>query len=369
MTRQSFPERMLDSMIETARGQPLPEVDVASLEARLRRRWVGQSTKVRSRQVSWRWLSGLAVGLSVLAGGIAAQWYRVHTNLDAARLSSTVLNIDGNELRVGRDIVAEGQPVSVVHRNLARWVLAPHGRARIIAQGPYLTVGLDRGRIDAEVVPSRQRESFAIETDARRVAVHGTHFAVERQSTGTVVEVLVGSVIVGSPGQPGRTTGVLLTAPQRLRFPLVEQNASSPFGNVTAVVEDASPRRPKNTPSAPAAANSNSMDLGAHRLVDKLPERPSLIEQETALDVVRAAAARCFAQAKTNDSIRESNVLVRVETRLTVTLAPIGSVQDASFSPPVPDEIMECARHEVADWSTSPSQSGSTASRAIILMK
>ena len=368
--RRSVQARMRDSMLEAARSEPLPEIDVSLLEARLRRRWVGQSMKGRARhQVSWRWLSGLAVAVPVLAGGIAAQWHRAHTIPEVARLSAAVLNINGNELRVGQDIVAENQPVAVVHVNVARWVLAPHGRARIIAQGPYLTVGLNSGRIDAEVVPSRQPESFAIETNERRVAVHGTRFSVERQSNGMVVTVLAGSVVVGSPGQLGQTTGMVLTAPQRMRFPLVEQKDSSPLGDVVAVVEDSLPRRSKNTLSVPATANSDTINDPAHPLIDKLPERPSPIEQEMALDVVRAAAARCFAQAKTSDTGHESNVLVRVETQLSVTIAPSGSVQNASFSPPVPDEIMECARHEVADWSTSPSQLGSTANRAIILMK
>jgi hypothetical protein len=369
VTPKSVQERMLDSMIDSARREPLPEIDVAMLEARLRRRWVGQSMKRPRRQLSWRWLSGPAVAVSVLAGGIAVQRQHAHTALDPARLSSTALNIDGNAWHVGRDIVAEDQPISVVHRNVARWVLAPHGRARIISQGPYLTVGLVMGRIGAEVVPSNRQESFAIETNSRRVAVHGTRFSVEHQFDGTVVDVLAGSVIVGSPGQPGQTTGTLMTAPQRLRFPLVEQKVSSPFGNAARAAQDTPPRKQRNTPSAPAAANSNSVDLGVHRLVDRLPERQSLIEQETALDVVRAAAARCFAQAKTNDSGRESSVIVRVETQLSVTLAPSGSVQDASFSPPVPDEITDCVRHEIADWSTSPSQLGSTASRAIMLTK
>ncbi len=366
---------MLDSMVETARSEPLPEVDIAMLEARLRLRWVGQFAKEPRRQVNWRWLTGLAAALSVLAGGIAAQWHRAHLALVSAQIPSTVLissnvlNINGDALLVGQDIVAEDQPISVVQRNVARWILAPHGRAKIIAQGRYLTVGLDMGRIDAEVVPSRQPESFAIETNARRVAVHGTRFSVELQPNGTEIQVLVGSVLVGSPGQPGRTTGTLITAPQRLRFPLVVQDRPGQLGDAADVFDNVAPRKPKISVSIPAAASATAPNPGADRPIDALPERPSRIEQEMALDVVRAAAARCFAQAKASDNGHDSNVSVRLETRLSVTIAPSGSLQNTSFSPPVPDEITECTRREIADWSTSRSQLGSSASRAIMLMR
>ena len=331
MTRRAAEERMLDAMIEAARNEPLVELDVARLEADLSTKWLSRRTSKAPRSAAWSWAPAVVVVASLFATGLLVRWHRADTGRPNGG-NTSVQDLVGTNMPPGQSIAADDRAVSVVHPQVARWTLAPHGKARIAAQGPYLTVSLLEGRIDADVIPSRLPESFAIETKTRRIAVHGTRFSVEQLPDAIVVEVLAGSVMVGALGQPGHTAGTLLAAPQKLRFALREAAANTLVERAAEDTDNPTPHRPKmNTVvQPPVNVGANHLELDHER--QPLPQAPSPLEQETALDVVRAAAARCFAQAKTNEDGRESNVTVRVETHLTITIAPGGFLQNADFS-------------------------------------
>lgn len=369
MSKRLVQERILDRLVEAARAEPTPAIDFDQLQARLRQKWVGQRSVRPSYRVRWRWASAVGTGVAFLAGG----WYG-HSHHQSVTASGkgghpTTQVLDGRALTIGQEFVAGREPLVVDYPGVAHWTLAPLGKAKLLAKGQYLTIGLDVGHIEAEVAPSHQRESFAVEAGPLRIAVHGTAFSVERQAGGVVVAVVKGTVVVGPAGHPGDTTGELIEAPRSERFSIMPHADSSPEPERNGTAPNPVVSRPKGATSAAAAPSLNPQEEPPTRPEAKLIDRPPRVEQEAALDVVRAAAARCFAQAKGNDNARDSHVLVRVDTQLTITIAPSGAVVDANFAPPVPEAILECTRHEVGDWTTSPSSLGSVASRPIMLTR
>jgi hypothetical protein len=353
-------------MIDAAEREPLPALNLRMLEAQLRQKWLAQAaTAEKRRGLRAGWVA-TAVAAVAFVGVLAV--YGSHAtprNIVANAPISTAVN--GDTLHAGVVLVAESSPVSVVHSGTARWVLAPHSSARVVALRPCLTLGLDQGRIDADVTPKKESATFAVETRTHRVTVHGTQFSVTIEPSGVLVEVTSGVVVV-SPLAQGRSAPTMrLTAPQRILFPSAEvvptaQTAASPAtprGSSNAATRGSAKQK---LPDAPPVLRSSVPQ-------QELPLNPPMIEQETALDFVRAAAAHCFAQSEAANNQAESNVLVHLETQLTLTLAPGGSVQDISFSPPVPEAILSCTFREIRAWAASPSRAGAKASRAIILTR
>lgn len=369
MSRRLVQERILERMVEAARAEPVPTIDFDRMQALLRQKWIGQRSVRLGYRMRWRWASAVGTAVAFLAGGWYGHTHRqaLPTSGKAGHLTAQVL--DARALTIGQEFVAGREPLVVDYPGVAHLTLAPLGKAKLLAKGQYLTVGLDAGHIDAEVVPSQQRESFAVEAGSLRIAVHGTAFSVERQADSVVVAVAKGTVVVGPAGHPGNTTGALIEAPRSERFSIMLRPDSSPEPVRNGAAVNPVVSRPKGAvlPAADPSVGPQE-EIRAHP-EDKLIDRPSRVEQEAALDVVRAAAARCFAQAKGGDIARDSRVLVRVDTQLTITIAPSGAVVDASFAPPVPDAILECTRHEVGDFTTSPSNLGSVASRPIMLTR
>ncbi len=368
MSNRPLTQRILDQLAESARSEPTPAIDFERMQAALRQQWIGRRVTERHRPVRWHWVSAVAVAVSFLVGG----WYghanhKSSTGL-ASESHSAMQAMDGRALAVGQELSADREPLVVNHPGIARWTLAPEGKARLASKGQYLTVRLDFGRVDAEVVPSAQPESFAVEAGTMRIAVHGTAFTVDKQADSVVVAVSKGTVVVGSLGQPGQTTGTVLHAPRTERFALVLSQDSSPSPKRDDSPPGPVASRPKAA-STPPAPTTRPPDDELAQTEPQQNDRPSRVEQEAALDAVRAAAARCFAQAKNNETAHDSHVVVRVDTQLTITIAPSGAIADAAFDPPVPDAILECTRHEIGDWSAARSKLGSSASRPIMLTR
>lgn len=369
MSNRPASQRILGQLVEAARSEPTPAIDFERMQLKLRQTWIGQRPSERRIPLQWRWASAAAVAVSFLIGG----WYGHAHHQATLRSTSEMLHplrvLDGGALSVGQALSSGRDPLLVKHSGVAQWTLAPEGRARLSAKGRYLTVRLDVGRIDAEVIPSQQLESFAIEAGSLRIAVHGTTFTVQKQGDSVEVVVSAGSVVVGASGQPGNTSGTVLMAPVMQRFSISPKQASGDGSRHNEAVTGPALVRPKAPTTLPSAPPEKASEESTTHPEVKLSDRPSRVEQEQALDVVRAAAARCFAQAKNNDAARDSHVIVRVDTQLTINIAPGGSIIDVSFAPPVPDTILQCTRHEISDWSTTPSNLGSVTSRPIMLTR
>jgi hypothetical protein len=362
-------QHILEKLVEAARSEPTPAIDFERMQIELRQNWVGQRPREQRVPLRWHWASAAGVAVSFFMGG----WYG-HAHHQASLSAKSEVPqplrvLDGRALAVGQEVRTGLDPLVINHPGVAQWTLAPEGMAKLSAKGQYLTVRLEVGRIDAEVIPSQQFESFAVEAGSLRIAVHGTTFAVQRQGDWVDVIVSAGRVVVGASGQPGNTSGAVLAAPARQRFPINPKQDSSEASQRNEPIPGPTPVRPKSSAPLPAASADKPAEPSTTHGETKLNDRPSRVELEDALDVVRAAAARCFAQAKNNDAARDSHVIVRVDTQLTVGIAPSGSITEVSFAPPVPETISECTRHEISDWSTTPSNQGSVTSRPIMLTR
>jgi len=366
-------ERILQQLVDAVRSAPIGEVvDFDQVQSCVRSALASQRFEQRRPVLRWRWVSAVAVAVSFFVGGWFGHAHHHGSANSPADERSSVQPLDGRGLIQGQDLEAGREPLIVNHPGVAKWTLAPGGKALLVSKGAHLTVQLDTGHLEANVIPSPQPESFAVEVGALRVAVHGTSFAVNKEDDSVEVVVHSGTVVVGPRGKPGHTSGTLLYAPARQRF---AANAIVPTTeparvNSVAAVESGSLQRGKFG-AASAAARSSDGQASKPAVNDNvpLPERPIRVEIESAVDTVRAAAARCFADAKGGDPSHESRVMVRVDTELTVTITPSGTIGETTFVPPIPAEIQACTRGVVADFVTSPSQLGATASRAIMLTR
>jgi hypothetical protein len=366
MSSSTPPPQILDDLIEAVRRKPIPAIDFDTMLAALQERWIEHKAIERRSAVRWQW--AVAVAVSFCLGGWFGYAHHRPSTVAIRKSLPALKVIDGRALSTNQELASGTRSLIVDHPGIAHWTLAPGGKARIAIQDKHLTVRLDFGRIDAEVVPSKQPESFAVEVGSLRVAVHGTVFAVEKLTDFLVVTVSEGTVIVGAAGQPGQTSGTVLDALRSERFALapINDKIRSKHDEYPPGMFVARPKRALPT-TAPSAVDTSGSSLTHGEA--SLNEHPSRVEQEAALDAVRSAAARCFAQAKDNEAAVDSHIIVRVDTQLSITIAPSGAIADISFAPPVPLAILECTHREISGWSAAPSNLGLVASRPVLLMR
>lgn len=366
-------ERVLEQLVAAARSDAANPAEFDQLESQLRARWAVESREHARSQAGVKWRASIAVAAAaaVLLGGLlTSKWHREHPVAKAPAAPSAVVMDAASQLRTGSVVTANDTPITVVHPGVATWTLAPHGKAAVLDSGRYLTISLYRGRIDAQVVPSQKAESFAIETRRWRVAVHGTTFSVQTTAdSGIVVGVTSGSVVVGKPGQPGHTEGKLLGSAAQQLF-TDEATAHEEFAPPAQESESAAAAPGDSSKAAgvtPPSERTLAPGASPRRAEAQLPETLSNVEKEAALDATRAATARCFAEQLSGAAAHDSNVVVHVETRVTLTIGADGRVQLLTFDPQVPSAVLDCARRELLTWSTGKSQRGAVASRAIML--
>ncbi len=371
MSQRSNSEQVLRWLVTASRSAPEPAIDFETLHASVRRAWLAQRLERSRPSLHWRWVGAVAVAISFFIGGWYGHAHHQKTEPTVAGKPPLVPTIDGRALLLDQELEAGREPLTVNHPGVAKWTLGPGGRAKLVAKGRFLTVQLDTGSIEAEVVPSNQTETFAVESGALRVAVHGTAFAVAKTIDALDVVVSAGTVVVGPSGAPGQTVGSVLRAPARQRFtasvaPITPASAA-PDGVQEATVQSAHTKPQAASSAVPSSSvHGNSLPAAS---ADVVEEHPSPVAVETALDTVRGAVARCFADAQGSDPSRDSHVTVRVETYLTITLSPSGKLSDIAFTPPIPGDMVECARSAISDFSTSPSKLGSKAGRQIMLTR
>jgi ferric-dicitrate binding protein FerR (iron transport regulator) len=202
---------------------PAPRPDWAVVEARLFAEVARQTPphRVFGRPAGLSTAFGFALAAAVLLalGGLAPA-------PPSAALASGVTYVDRAALSV-----AELSAGDVVEARDAPLSLAIEGGEVVLAAGSRVTLRrttkgavrleLERGRLEAEVPPQAQAgldEALVIDCGATRVAVHGTHFFVERHPDEVRVRVTRGSVAVGASGRVGPTLGWLLVAPAEGAF-------------------------------------------------------------------------------------------------------------------------------------------------------
>lgn len=359
----------LERLRRDAGRNPLPRLDVAGVERRVLAevaRSSHSSAFIPAHRSRPRWPVWFAVGAAAgLVLFIATQ------PRDPGSTSSKALpergrlaadeGIDGNNLALEQVIVATDRDVTVKHKDRVIWRLLANSRARIVENGRQrVTIDLDYGLLQADVVPSTRAESFAVEVGDTRVAVHGTVFSVERR--GTVAEVIVreGKVMVGHNAQRGATQGTLLTAPSRAKLEVTNDHPELLQRPVQKPAVGSQPHAiPTDSERAPAATEG--------KLAPRVPlaERPSAAELDRAWSAVAQTGSDCFAtHTEGSPSVR-----VSFNTQLTISVNDRGSVAKVAFEPPVAEPIRQCTVERIGTITTSPSQRGAEWSRLTLLAR
>lgn len=372
-------EAVLARVCQQARDLPVPELDVAALESTVRARVERASVDslVVTRRRRWFADHRVYVASAVIAAAAAiglvvkASWHSAPqvVQSDGRGLLIRQPGLDGESLVLGQTIEAESRDLTISHRGIVTWRLSAASKARIVEQGERITVALEQGRIDAEVVPQSQPEVFAVEIEHVRVAVHGTVFAVERHGDAAEVVVSEGHVRLGTSDQRGSTQGEVLQAPRRKNLDVRTDPATAPAPSASVSPSKVrarhaaklDPAAAKLDPAAASAASSSQEPMVA----DNLPEAPSSADIERLWDLINREVSLCFSEQPGGDP----NVRVSFSTRISVLVAPDGSVTVSNFEPPLAEPVHQCIAQQIATLRTAPTRSGAFVRREKMLMR
>ncbi|MBK7585679.1 MAG: FecR domain-containing protein [Myxococcales bacterium] len=342
--------KALEHVTRELRNVEAPEPDWERMEQRLLARIDADETRTR-RAGGYRIAAVLAAAAAILllVGGVfRGQRQDVAENPPAAAAPATRVfgpsagQLSGAELSVGDEVIAGAHALIVDHPGRARWTLDPSSHATVAGVGDVITLRLTSGALNARVVKSDKPETFVIEVDEARVAVHGTEFRVVRAAEGISVDVTEGVVAVGGRGL---AAGFFLRAGDTGQF-----SSDGRSGHVKqAAVAEAPATEPPSKPSVSAMRPA-------------LPVAPSATELGKALDQIASAAASCFASGAAQGEVR-----VQLRTDVAISLGADGKLQTVRFDPPLSPTATECVLRQTAKVRVPESSKGGAAQRALLL--
>ena len=284
---------------------------------------------------------------------------------------------DLSALEVG-DVAETGVRTAVYDKpGVVSFALAPNSRIEVVAndideaRAGGITVALSRGSIHADVSPRSEGEVFAVEVERTRIAVHGTSFTVSRDQDRVIVDVAHGSVAVGPVGYRGSTHGWLVVGPDRAAFSLdgareatwrvaADSAASAAAESIvetrSTAVSDAPASRTKR-PAVPTGATSTRVDATAGFAKSEVSSAAGTTPRVTAWgagaglegrDASEREAAEVSAILRKLETCYEKQgsafgVRFFVESSLTLTISPSGSIREGVFTPPLSPTLMSCA--------------------------
>jgi len=366
-------ERALDRLILELRDEPSPKLDWERMETQLLREPRPEPTS--GAPSFWSRLRLPAAGLVAIAAVATIVMARKPVSLPekpTAKLSHAPLN--GDQLALGTRLTSGNQALVVDHPGRARWTLDPHATAVITNAGEFLTVKLESGALSATVVPNPKPETFAVEVEGTRVAVHGTAFRVERAGEHVQVEVSEGTVAV-EPSGTHSAPAFLLRRNSRGMFAL-DGRTGSVEGNASAVVTDGDGRQSHRTlakaavasrphSSAPAAQPAKpEVSAEPAAQAQPLPAQPSISDIEKGVSSAVEIMNRCF-----HDQTRTTGNRVSASTALTLSVAGDGSIQSATFAPPLAPGVEDCAVSGLRTLTFTHSTEGVTFTRVLELSR
>jgi ferric-dicitrate binding protein FerR (iron transport regulator) len=363
---------VLSRLVREVRSDEVPAVDWDKVERSLTERVARAPamSPVKARRSAWGPLALAAAAAAVLgvfgARQLAHQKPVYAMEKSAARWTvEAPVTLDGSRLTVGQRVTAGTAEVRVVHAGKATWTLAPGSRGMIAVGGELLTVQLEHGAALAEVVPAKRIESFAVEADALRAAAHGTVFRVARRGQRVYVDVTEGLVAVGPASTRGATRGWLLTAPARGNFSL-DGTSGSVEGETASVATSGGPLGAKG---AGAGVNPGAVSQSARAESDdaaaELPDKPTMDAVQAGFAKLIPAVNQCFQQ---NTQAR-GDIEVTANTRVTVKVAPDGSIASREFAPPLAPAVLSCSAPKIDAIRFAPSKQGITVSRYMQLTR
>jgi hypothetical protein len=275
----------------------------------------------------------------------------------------------GATLRLDDVVEARGAARATVERSGKVTFMLERGTRTVVEHvRGALVLALERGSVEAQVVPVLRGEAFAVDVGHARVAVHGTHLRVERQHGNAgpsrsgdlvVVDLSEGVVSVGQAPRIGSTTGILVTAPAHAEFA-----ADDAQGTLTVTHDLAQVRAPVAlgpmaqarvaAPPPAQAAPAAHVEAGERAPAAVPPARSepratsgggsglSVLADPNADAALAAAVRACFAERPS-----AANVTVSVSTTLHLTLHGDGTVRGARFDPPVAPDVNACAAQSI----------------------
>lgn len=351
MTDRGGNQEALAQVVLETREQDIGDVDWDRVEKGLLARIDSDVASEQRPAQSWRWVASLAAA-AMIALGVGALVSRgnapvAHAPDGPARVAArvhTAAAIDGSELALGDEVHATDAPSTVEHRGLAKWTLMAGSRAVVRETGQTVTLRLESGAVEAEVVPRAQPETFAVEAGLARVAVHGTAFRVELRSGKLQVSVREGVVGVSPVADRGKAPKWRLEPGDSGEFELTGQT-----GNVNRAVD--------------AKSDSEARREDPVRGGSPLRAEPPAADVNRALDELSRTASACFTRHTSN----ETGVRVRVETVLRAQVSPSGSVSAVTFDPPLAPAVSNCIQSSAQRIRLPASTRGVSAQRALLL--
>jgi ferric-dicitrate binding protein FerR (iron transport regulator) len=266
----------------------------------------------------------------------------------------------GSPIQLNDTIEAAGGDVLVERAGKLRFLLEKGSMARVThgqgGRGP-LVLALERGAVEADVVPVATGEAFAVDVGPSRVAVHGTHLRVSRDEEHGRIDLSEGVVAVGDAPRAGPVLGAIVTAPAHVEFLAsdargtlrVAHDAASlrapvDLGAVATVVPTASAEGAASDRAASSRGEAAARSTGPTAIA-RAPEShpassfsPSSAPATSPEQTLANAVWACMAGRP-----RAENVTVLVSTTLHLDVGDDGTVKSARFEPPVVPDVNECA--------------------------
>jgi hypothetical protein len=359
----------LRALTREAADLPLPEIDWSRIEQRLMSaveqppplRLASPPAQVKQRVEAPRpagsaWAVALAAAAAV-ALVVTPRSTRSPAFSDAGHGGQETQAVDSIPREAAE---SDAEPLSYRRTGVVSFTLAPQSRVEMAASEPgSMTVTLVHGSIHAEVTPRPNGEVFAVEVDHTRIAAHGTSFTVTRHGDQAMVEIEHGSVAVGPVGHPGSTQGWLLVGPDSALFSLdgakearwlgppaqpiakTETSSHAAMSPVAAPVpgrtgEPSIPSRPSVT-APPPAATSNEEKHAAPETT--LPIEP---QGDPTAAILRGLEA-CYERQVSSLGVRFT-----IQSSLSLTVLPNGTVREGVFNPPLSPTLMSCALEAIS---------------------
>ena len=327
--------RALTELTRDLRATRPPELDMERLERELFAKIDAERSHIAPAK---RWRTPAVVAFGALSAAAAALLVAHGMTAPAEPVVSPVpaAVVAATDTPSTNDIATADAPRRFEHPGLAAWTIAAHSHARVTETSSVVTVALQDGAIDVDVIPQPVAERFVVIVDHTRVAVHGTRFRVARTATGVDVDVAHGTVAVGPVDGAGQAPRFLLPGPVGGSFALSGSEGTlrtlRPFGDLRVAVDD-----------QPAPAKPKSPVMKTPPVAKTDAPLPVVMTEVTLGARAQDAAARCFEK----NAQLSPGVHLTVETTLTLTADASGSLS-STFDPPLAPPVESCFRDAMA---------------------
>ncbi len=358
--KQHLDARWLRDMAEEVAKAPRQELNWDRIEQGVFERLDAHGPRLLPRPSVAAWPRVLgAAAIAAVAAGLVLTASR--TPGPGNPLEPTFVALQPDDVSQGKveartELVADDHPVTFEHAGWARFRLSPPGRLRVLRMDDRVALHLLEGKVEADVTRQNIDEAVTVRAGNLRVSVHGTLFSVELRDGTLRVQVERGSVAVG-PASRGVTEGWLVTGPSTGVFDLARSRRLHGFASVSDPISLVPPPSPSTqapslpkvevgaepAPDAKAPTHSPAPVDPPAPISSSLPEAlPEVLTADLAaatLESIAQGVTACHRNAVPNTD----GVTIRVQTRISIRVAPDGHVAFARFDPPLSPRAQTCA--------------------------